>query len=221
MQPGAQSSSHTCNKMSPSPVKYLLIITASSLLEGASLPVIPQVLAYLSTCLILNPVSRAWVFCAWQSVCAAVEGSVCSRGPWGDAGTVLTVFHHLQLKISAKFIVWWHSCSECSPLPCALFSVFPAALKRTGFSGFLRSGMHTLCHGKEPVREHRVQMLLKRNPHLSGTVVAWSHHPVLLAHSQQLVLLSWSVVLIHLNLLPHLLMEMQSVSNSLKISGIL
>lgn len=60
--------------------------------------------------------------------------------------------------------------------------------------------MHTLCRGKEPVREHQVQMLLKRNPHLSGTVVAWSHHPVLLAHSQQLALLSWSVVLIHLEL---------------------
>lgn len=74
-------------------------------------------------------------------------------------------------------MIWWHSCSECSPLPRALFLVFPAAVKRTGFSGFLRSGMHTLCHGKEPVRVHRVQMLLKRNPRLSEAVVAWSHSP--------------------------------------------
>lgn len=60
--------------------------------------------------------------------------------------------------------------------------------------------MHTLCHGKEPVREHGVQMLLKRNPRLSGAVVAWSHHPVLLAHSHQFVFLSCSAVLIHLEL---------------------
>lgn len=61
VQPGVQSSSCTCNKISPSPVKYLLAITVSPLPEGASLPVIPQVLAYLSICLILNPVSRARV----------------------------------------------------------------------------------------------------------------------------------------------------------------
>lgn len=189
VQPGVQSSSCTCNKMSPSPVKYLLAITVSPLPEGASLPVIPQVLAYLSMCLILNPVSRAHVL-LWRAQSAA----------GGPGVTPVTEFHHFQLKISAKFMVWWHSCSECSPLPCALFLVFPAALKRTGFSGFLRSGMHTLCHGKEPVREHRVQMLLKRNPRLSGAVVAWSHHPVLLAHSQQLALLSRSVVLIPLEL---------------------
>lgn len=76
VQPGAQSSSCTCNKMSPSPVKYLLVITVSRLLEGASLPVIPQVLAYLSMCLILNPVGRARMFCACQSTCAAVGVSL-------------------------------------------------------------------------------------------------------------------------------------------------
>lgn len=80
--------------------------------------------------------------------------------------------------------------------------------------------MHTLCHGKEPVREHGVQMLLKRNLRLSGAVVPCSHPPVLLAHSQQLVLLSWSVVLIHLEL-SFSRMEMQSVSNSFKISDTL
>lgn len=175
MQPGVQSSSCTCNKMSPSPVKYLLVIIVSPLPEDASLPVIPQILAYLSVCLILNPVSGVRVL-LWGAQSAA----------GGPGVTPVTAFHHLQLKISAKFMVWWHFCSECRPLPCALFLVFPAALKRTGFSGFLRSGMHTLCHRKEPVREHRVQMLLKRNPCLSGAVVAWSHHPVLLAHLSSL-----------------------------------
>lgn len=86
------------------------------------------------------------------------------------------------------------------PLALCFVFGFSCSLKRTGFSGFLRSGMHTLCHGKEPVRVHGVQMLLKRNPRLSGAVVAPSHHPVLLAHSQQLALLSWSAVLIHLEL---------------------
>lgn len=158
------------------------------------------------------------MFCASQSMCAAVGGSVCSRGP-SVTLVQCCVPSHTPENLT-KFMAWWHSCWECSPLPCALFLVFPAALKGTGFSGFLRSGMHTLCHGKEPVRVQQGQMLLKRNPRLSGAVVAWSHPPVLLPHSQQLALLSWSVVLIHLEL-AFSLVERQSISNSFAISGIL
>lgn len=47
-------------------------------------------------------------------------------------------------------MVWWHSCTIAQAWWLAsLFLVFPAAFRRTGFSGFLRSGMHTLCYQEE------------------------------------------------------------------------
>lgn len=78
--------------------------------------------------------------------------------------------------------------------------------------------MHTLCHGKEPVREHGVQMLLKRNPRLSGAVVPWSHPP---SSAGSFSAACASLLECCSHPLVFSRMEMQSVSNSFKISGIL
>jgi len=72
-------------------------------------------------------------------------------------------------------------CRSTAPT-ASLFWFFPAAFRRTGFSGFLRSGMHTLCYGKRPHYERCIRhfrLLLKRNPPPSRKAVTQLVSPTL------------------------------------------
>lgn len=87
---------------------------------------------------------------------------------------------------------WW--------LPSS-FLVFPAAFKRSGFSGFLRSGVHTPCATrKRPLGEHsteRFRSHLKRNPPFGRNAVAQVVPPrFVLVNSLRLCLFP-GAVLIH------------------------